>query len=164
MLAHGFTHALLEGLTRDGLGPCSRAHRSRCLWKQSILRFEVRTGKSDQLAIAWMVDGLYPNDVCEQAGIVVVNVLHQLGLCVRRTGNKNLARISDGLGDGMKIALIFGRMATPDRICLVMDVSGRMIRMQVQLVHVSQAEMEYPRLMMIDPDDGVIMVLVLAHA
>jgi hypothetical protein len=95
--------------------------------------------------------------------IVVVNVLHQLSLCVRRTGNKNLACIGYGLGDVMKVALIFGRMATPDRICLVMDVSGRMIGMQVQLVHIIQAEMEYPRLMMIDPDDGVIMVLILAH-
>ena len=27
-----------------------------------------------------------------------------------------------------------------------MDVSGRMIGMQVQLIHVSQADMEYPRL------------------
>jgi len=35
-----------------------------------------------------MINGLYPDDVCEQVRIVVVNVLHQLGLCVRRTGNR----------------------------------------------------------------------------
>jgi len=42
-----------------------------------------------------------------------------------------------------------------------MDVSGRMIRMQNELLDVCRAEMEHTRFMVIDPNDG--MIVMLAH-
>ena len=43
-------------------------------------------------------------------------------------------------------------MPAPDRVCLVVDVFGRVIRVQHEPFHVGWAEMEYACLMMIDPD------------
>ena len=49
----------------------------------------------------------------------------------------------------------------PDRIRLVMDVLGRMIRVQNESFDICRAEMEHPRFMVIDPNDG--MMVMLAH-
>jgi hypothetical protein len=43
-----------------------------------------------------------------------------------------------------------------------MDVLGRLIRVQNQSFDVCRAEMEHPRLTVIDPNDG--MIVMLAHA
>jgi len=57
--------------------------------------------------------------------------------------------------------LIRRGVTAPDRICLVMDVLGRMIRVQNEAFDICWAEMEHPRFMVIDPNDG--MIVMLAH-
>jgi hypothetical protein len=48
----------------------------------------------------------------------------------------------------------------PDGVCLVMDVPGRMIRVQNESFDVRRVEMEHARFMMIDPDDGMIVMVI----
>ena len=52
----------------------------------------------------------------------------------------------------LKEGVILRGMPAPDRVCLVVDVFGRVIRVQHEPFHVGWAEMEYACLMMIDPD------------
>ena len=61
----------------------------------------------------------------------------------------------------MKIVVILGSVPAPDRVCLVMDVPGRMIRVQNESFDIRRAEMEHPRFMVIDPNDC--MIVMLAH-
>jgi hypothetical protein len=51
-------------------------------------------------------------------------------------------------------------MPAADAVCLVMNMLGWMIRMQNQSFDVCLAEMKHARFAMIDPDDGVIAMLV----
>jgi predicted GTPase len=60
--------------------------------------------------------------------------------------------------------MVFGGMSAADGICLVVDVSGRMVRVQHQLVHVARAEMEDAAFVVINPNDGMKMMAVHATA
>jgi hypothetical protein len=51
--------------------------------------------------------------------------------------------------------VIFGGMAAADGIGFVVDVPGRVIRVQDQLVDVGRAEMEDAGFVVIDPHDGM---------
>jgi hypothetical protein len=125
-----------------------------------IRRREIFSGVGDQRSIARMIDGLYRRDGIHDLGIVPVNVLHQLGLRIGRAGDKDGTRVGDRFSDGLKKSVILRRMPAADGVGLVMDVFGRIVRVENQLVDVSRAEMKYASFMMIYPDDGVIM---LAH-
>src|SRR5580704_187073 len=46
-------------------------------------------------------------------------------------------------------------MSAADGVSLVVDVSGRMIRVQHQLLDIGRAEMKHARFMVVDPHDGV---------
>lgn len=50
---------------------------------------EVFSGISDELRVAWMIDGFHTYDHVHQFGIVVVNVLDQFGLCIGWSCNEN---------------------------------------------------------------------------
>lgn len=52
--------------------------------------------------------------------------------------------------------LILRRVPAADGICLVVDVPGRMVRVQHQPFDIRRAEMEHPRFMMIDPNNRVV--------
>jgi len=51
-------------------------------------------------------------------------------------------------------------MPAPDGVGFVMDVFCRMIRMQYESVNVRRIEMENAGFVMIDPDDGMIVMTV----
>src|ERR1700694_5806731 len=61
----------------------------RLLRLHPIRRFEVYFGVSDELRVAWMIDGFHSDDDVHQLWIVVVNVLDQFGLCIGWSGNEN---------------------------------------------------------------------------
>jgi hypothetical protein len=65
------------------------------------------------------------------------------------------------LSGGVQIIVIFRRVPAPDGVGLVVDVPGRTIRVQNELFDVRRAEMEHARFMVIDPNDG--MKVMLAH-
>jgi len=92
------------------------------------------------------------------AWLVLVNVLDQLGLGVRRAGDENGIGVGERFDDGMKVLMICSSVTAPDRIGLVMDVFGRMVWMDDEPFDIGPAKIENTRFPMIDPDDGVVMV------
>ena len=73
---------------------------------------------------------------------------------------RNRAGVRYRLSDRLQEGVILRGVPAADRVGLVVDVSGRMIRVQHEPLHVGRAEMEYARFVVIDPDDRVKMVVV----
>ena len=107
-----------------------------------------------------MIDGFHPDDGRHPIRIVLVDVLDKLGLCVGRSGYEDRARVSDRIHDRMKIIMIFRGMSASNGIGFMMDMPRRMIRMQHESFDVRRAEMEDAGLVMIDPDDGMLVMAV----
>ena len=107
-----------------------------------------------------MVDSFHCGNALHQLGIVVVNVLDQFGLRIGWPGNQNRAGVGNRCGDGLEKVVILRRVPAADGICLVVNVPGRMIRVQHQPFDIRRAEMEHPRFMVIDLNDRVV---VLSH-
>jgi len=88
------------------------------------------------------------------AWLVLVNVLDQLGLGVRRAGDENGIGVGESFDDGMKVLMICSSVTAPDRIGLVMDVFGRMLWMDDEPLDIGRTEMKNTSLPVVDPDDG----------
>jgi hypothetical protein len=102
-----------------------------------VRRLEVLSRVGDELRVAWMIDCLHANNGAHQLGTVVVNVLDQLGLCIGRPSDKDRTSICDGIRGYLQIGVILCRMPAADRMSLVVNVSGRMIRMQNESFHIA---------------------------
>ena len=81
-----------------------------------------------------MIDGFDASDQLHQFRIMLVNVLHEFGLGIARAGDQHRAGIGDRLDDGVQEVLVGRGVAAADRVGLVMDVLGRIIRMQNQFI------------------------------
>jgi hypothetical protein len=57
------------------------------------------------------------------------------------------------LSDSLKEGVILRGVPAPDGVCLMVDVLGRMIRVQHEPFHIARAEMEHACFMVIDPND-----------
>jgi hypothetical protein len=121
---------------------------------------EIASRVVDQSAIAWMVDRLHRHYEFHQLGIVVVDMFHQFRLCVRRPGNENRTRVGYRLGNAVEKILILCGVSAADGIRLVMDMASRVIGTQYQSVGFQTPDMKHAGLMVIDPDDGMI---IMAH-
>src|SRR5215467_11870157 len=121
---------------------------------------EVLSRVGDEFRGAWVIDCLHADNGAHQPGTVAMNMLGQLGLCIGRPSNEDRTCICDGIRNRLQIGVILRGMPTADHICLVMNVPCRMIGMQNELLHIGWAEMEYPGLVLIDPDDGMIVMLI----
>jgi hypothetical protein len=62
--------------------------------------------------------------------------------------------------EGLKVVLVLLRMATPDRVGLVVDVLRWVVWIQHQSIHICRAQMENAGFTVIDPNDRMIMVAV----
>jgi len=113
----------------------------------------------DKLRIAWMIDSFHTSDRFPQLGIMKMDVFDQLGLCIRWPGDEDRARICNRFSNLMKIVGTRRCVSASDGICLVMDVSGRIIRVQDERFDVGRVEMKHASFAVIDPDHGVIVVL-----
>jgi hypothetical protein len=138
---------------RERLGVPRR--RLGLLRRHPVFGLEIMSGVSDELRVAWMIDRLDADDLVHQLRIVLADVLDELGLGIGRTSYQNRAGVGNRLRHRLQKRMIFGGMAAADGIGLVVDVPGRMIRVQYQLVDVGWAEMENAAFMVIDPDDGM---------
>jgi hypothetical protein len=108
-------------------------------------------------AIARMIHGLHPRNDVHQCGMVVVDMFHQFRLGVCRTCDENRARAFYGLDNAVKKFLILRSVSAAHGVRLMMDVSGRIVRMEHQRVQFRSAEMKYTGFTVIDPDNGMIM-------
>jgi hypothetical protein len=107
----------------------------------------------DELPVAWMIDGFDSDNNFHQPGIMLADVLDQLGLGIGGTRNENRAGVCDRLSDSLKEGVVLRGVPAPDGVCLMVDVLGRMIRVQHEPFHIGPAEMEYACFMVIDPND-----------
>ena len=105
-----------------------------------------------------MVDGLNRRDPLHELGIVAVDVLDQLGLGIRRTGDQYCAGGTDCTDHVLKEGVILRGVPATDRVRFVMNVSSGMLRMHDDLVNIRCVEMKHPRFMVIDPDGSVIVI------
>ena len=112
-------------------------------------------GMRHELRIAWMVDGFHADDDLHQLRGVLVDVLDQFGLGVGWPGNQNRSSVGDRLSDCPEEVLIFRGVTRTDGVRLVVNVPGRMIRMNHKLFDVGRAEMKDAGLMVVDPNDRV---------
>jgi hypothetical protein len=88
-----------------------------------------------------------------QPGVMLADVLDQLGLGIGWPRNENRAGVCDRLSDSLKEGVILRGVPAPDGVCPMVDVLGRMIRVQHEPFHIGRAEMEHACLMVIDPND-----------
>ena len=109
----------------------------------------------DKLGVARMIDSFHADDDLRQLGRVLVDVFDQFGLGVGWSGNQNSAGVSDRLSDRLEEVVIFRRVTGADGVCLVVNVPGRMLRMERQFFDIGRAEMKDAGLVVIDPDDCV---------
>ena len=65
------------------------------------------------------------------------------------------SEFGERLGDVGVERLVGGGMAAADRIGLVMQMTGRQVRMQRDFVGAAEAQMEDAGLRMVEPDHGV---------
>ena len=117
---------------------------------------EITPGMIDQLAIARMIDGLDCGDPRSQLWHVMPYVLDKFRLGIGRTGDQDCPGVGNRLRHPLQEGMILGSVATPDAVCLVMQVPGGMIRMHDELVGIRRTKMKYTRLTMIDPNYGMI--------
>jgi hypothetical protein len=122
------------------------------LRQHPVLGLKVMSGMGDELPVARMIHGLHTDDLLHQGRIILADVLYQLSFRIGWSCNENCGGVCNRLRDCLKEGLILSGMPAPDRVCLVVDVLGRVIRVQHEPFHVDWAEMEHACLMMIDPD------------
>jgi hypothetical protein len=130
-----------------------RPQQLTLLRQHPILGFEIASSVGDEFAIGRVIDGFHTDDYIHQSGIMFADVLDQLGHGIGRPGNENRASIRDRLSDSLKEGVILRGMTAPDRVRLMVDVLGRMIRVQHEPFHIGRAETEHPCFMVIDPND-----------
>jgi hypothetical protein len=125
------------------------------LGKHSIFGSEVSLRVRYELGVAWVINGLHPDDDLHQFGIMLTDVLVQLRLSISGSRDEHCASIANRLSDCPEEVVIFRAAPAPDGVCLMVDVAGGMIRVQHELFDIGRAEMEYPCFMVIDPNDGM---------
>src|SRR5262249_50311842 len=144
---------------RGSAGGLSRATgpsgRLALLRQHPILSLKVTSGVGDELAVAWMIDGFHADDDLHQPGIMLADVLDQLGLGMGWPRDENRAGVCDRLLHSLKEGVVLRGVPVAYGVCLMVNVLGRMIRMQHEPFHIGRTEMEHARFMVIDPDDGM---------
>jgi hypothetical protein len=111
----------------------------------------------DQSTVSWMIDAFDARYPLDQARVMLMDVLDELGLGVGWPCDQHRTSVADRLCNVMQKVLIFGRMAAPDRIGLVMEMVSWVVRMNDEPLDVFTIEVKHTSLMMIDPDNRVIM-------
>jgi hypothetical protein len=113
---------------------------------------------SDKLRVAGMVDSFHASDGFPQPGVMKVDVFDQLRLGIRWSGDENRAGICNRFSYFTQIVGTRCRVPAADRVRLVMDVSGRIVRVKDECFDVGRAEMKYASFTMINPDHGMIVM------
>jgi hypothetical protein len=139
----------------------ARSDQRLCFLRvHAIFRTKVFFGIGNKCRVARMIDRFHSDDDVHQLGVVMMNVLDQFCLCIGWSGDEDSPSVRNRLSDRVKIVVIFRGVSAPDGVGFVMDVPDRVVRMQNKSFDVRRAEVEYSRLMVINPNDGMVVVLV----
>jgi hypothetical protein len=126
----------------------------------AIVRPEESSGERHEFPIAWVIKRLDPGNSLAKFRMHSSNVRGQLFLRIRRPGDQYRARPQDGLRHALQKRLIYRRVTAAAGVGLVMNVLVRMTAVHRCRIHLRRIEVKDPRLVMVDPDQSVI---VLAH-
>jgi hypothetical protein len=107
-----------------------------------------------------MIDGFHSDDNRHPFRVVLMNVFDKFGLCAGRASYENRTGICNRIYDRPKIIVILCGVSASDGASFMMDMSRRMIRMQDESFDVRRAEMENAGFVMIDPNDGMMVMVV----
>jgi len=119
------------------------------------------SGVGDELPVTWMIDGFHTDDNLHQPGIMLADMLDQLGLGVAWPRDENRAGVCNRVSDTLKEGLIFRCVPASDGVGPMVDVLGWMVRVQHEPLHIGRVEMEHACFSVIDPDNR--MKVVVAH-
>lgn len=107
----------------------------------------------NDLRIRWMVTGFHSN--C-QVGSDRMKMMHERKLLGSRTHDEQFVACLDGLGDlGQKGWIVMGSART-DRVCLVVKVCGREMRVNDGATNAGQPHLKDFGAHVIDPDHSTI--------
>jgi hypothetical protein len=154
---------IAEQLARSNVSRTPRRRDIKCdrLAKHAQRRLvvlpEVVPSMIDKLTITRMINRFDSGDSSCQTRTVLFDVLEQFRLCVGRAGDQDHAGIGNRFSHPLEKVVILSSMPTTETIGFVMQVPGRMIRMDDELVGVRCVEMEHAGFAMIYPNHGMIM-------
>jgi hypothetical protein len=129
-----------------------RLHQIRCL--------EVFSSIRDKFRVTRMIDRFHSGDDVHQLGVMMMNVFDQFCLCIGWTRDENSTSVRNRLSDCVEIVMIFRGVPAANGVRLVMDVSGRVVRVQDKSFNICWAEMEHTRFVVINPNDGMEVMLI----
>lgn len=112
----------------------------------------------DELRVRRVVDRFGADDGIHQLRVMPVDMLDQLGLGARRTGDENGVSAGNRLGNGVEKFLVRGSVPAADGIRLVMDMPCRMLGMQDVTFDIRRTYVKHPRFTVIDPHNRMIML------
>src|SRR5258705_13897789 len=84
-----------------------------------IFGLEVFSCVGAELPVAWMIDRFHSDDFLHQAGIMLADVFHQLGLGVGWSRHKNRTGVRNRLSDCLKEGVILRGMPAADGVRLM---------------------------------------------
>src|SRR3979490_2554849 len=125
----------------------------------AIVRREESSGERHEFPIAWVIKRLDPGNAFAKIRMYSSNVRGQLLLRIRRPGDQYRARRHDGLRHAFQKCLIYRRVTAATGIGLVMNMLVRMTTADRRRIHLGRIEVKDPRLVMVDPDQGVIVLV-----
>lgn len=108
-----------------------------------------------------MIQCLDSGEALQQARVVALDVLHELVLLATGAGDQDRTGAAQGKRCPVQELLILGGVSAADGVGFVVDVLVRMPRTHDFPIELVRVEMKDPCLVMIDPDDRMI---VLGHA
>src|SRR4029077_10546723 len=126
----------------------------------AIVRPEESSGERHEFPIAWVIKRLDPGNSLAKFRMYSCNVRGQLFLRIRRPGDQYRARPQDGLRHALQKRVIYRRVSAAAGVGLVMNVLWPVTAVHRCRIHLRRIEVKDPRLVMVDPDQSVI---VLAH-
>jgi len=114
---------------------------------------------SDDFGIAGMVGGFDRDYSIADLWLTFANIFSEFGFRTRRSQDQDFAGIADGIQNLLEEWLAFVDMPAADRIGFVMNMPRRHLGVKDNLIGAGKAEVKNAGLLMVDPDDGVEMML-----
>ena len=131
--------------------------RLASLGSQPVGALEVLAGMGDHLLVGGVVDRLDTDDLFAPGRIMGIEMLDELALGQPRSHDQHLAGIGDRLGDLVIIMLVLGGMTVGIAAAVVMQMDMGVLGQDAQGLHILGIEMIHASLVMVDPDDGMVM-------
>jgi hypothetical protein len=124
----------------------------------AIVDLEILAGKPEQFTIARVIQWLDTSDSCCEAWPVLAQIGSQFLLRTRRPGDQEDPGVQQVFGDMLEKGLVNRRVPAIAGIRLVMDMLVWMAAANGVEFDVRGVELEDSGLLMVDPDNRVIMV------